>query len=208
MSPLKLSFIIPIYNGAKYIKKCLDSLLEQDIPKSDYEIICVNDLSSDNSINIIAEYKKKYSNIVLINHKENLKVATACNTGLLNAKGKYCWFLGQDDWIKTNSLSKIMENLEQNSLDIFLFNYQRVNENGDIIIKTKVFENSETMNGIDFIQYYFGSDFVYYLLGYTWRAVIRTDLIKEEKIYFRDGLTFEDTVFLLNQLFFLIESFQ
>jgi glycosyltransferase involved in cell wall biosynthesis len=72
MNKCRLSFIVPVFNGANYIQKCLDSLLSQDIPISDYEIILVNDCSTDNSKQVIANYKREYANIVYIEHSKIL----------------------------------------------------------------------------------------------------------------------------------------
>ena len=99
---LSVSFIVPFYNVEQYIAKCLDSLIDQDIPESDYEIICVNDCSPDNSRNIVIEYQKKHTNIILIEHETNKKLGSARNTGLSKAKGQYVWFVDSDDWILSN----------------------------------------------------------------------------------------------------------
>ena len=83
----KLSIIVPVYNVEKYLKDCLDSLLDNNFPYTDYEIICVNDGSTDGSGDILDEYAERYENIVVIN-QENSGVSVARNKGLLVAKGK------------------------------------------------------------------------------------------------------------------------
>ena len=82
-----LSIIIPVYNVEQYIGKCLDSCLNQDLPKDEYEIVVVDDGSPDNSSSIVEGYMKKYSNIRLI-HRENGGLSAARNTGLKEAKGE------------------------------------------------------------------------------------------------------------------------
>ena len=92
---MKLSIIIPVYNVEKYLPKCLDSILNQSF--KDFEIICINDGSSDNSLKILEEYKDK--RIIIIN-KENAGSGVARNAGLEIAKGEYIFFVDGDDWLE------------------------------------------------------------------------------------------------------------
>ena len=98
---MKLSIIVPVYNVADYLPKCLDSLLVQDLSQNEYEIIVVNDGSTDNSGKIAEEYSKTYSNIILIN-QENQGLSGARNTGIQNAKGEYVQFVDSDDYLEPN----------------------------------------------------------------------------------------------------------
>lgn len=84
---MKLSIILPIYNVGEYIEDCLNSLLCQDLDKSLYEIICIDDKSTDNSVEKIMKYKSIYNNIRLIKQPQNFGVSKARNTGLDNALG-------------------------------------------------------------------------------------------------------------------------
>lgn len=102
------SIIIPVYNVERYLRQCLDSCLDQDIPKSEYEIIIVNDGSPDNSQVIINEYALLYDNICVIN-KSNGGLSTARNAGLSIAKGNFIWFVDSDDSIVSNSLKYIYD---------------------------------------------------------------------------------------------------
>lgn len=126
---IRLSIIIPFYNVEKYIAQCLDSVLNQDIPLSDYEIICVNDASPDRSRDIVIDYMKRYPNIRLIEHEHNKKLGTARNTGRSIAQGKYIWNVDSDDWIAPNCLANMLAECEKNDLDILLFNSASVNGN-------------------------------------------------------------------------------
>ena len=101
-----LSFIVPVYNAESYIGECLQSLLEQDLPKENYEIICINDGSRDGSLSVLQQFAREYPNIVVID-KENGGVATARNAGLAAAGGEYVWFIDSDDFIKKNVLGKL-----------------------------------------------------------------------------------------------------
>ena len=92
-----LSFIIPLYNSSQWLRKCLDSVLKQDIPLEQMEVICVNDGSPDNSADIACEYGKKYPNTILVLNQENQGPAGARNNGIRHAKGKYLCFFDPDD---------------------------------------------------------------------------------------------------------------
>jgi len=105
---MKISLIIPVFNVDQYLSRCLDSCIHQDLIPDEYEIIAVNDGSTDRSLTILREYEQKYSNIKVID-KPNGGLSSARNTGLSVAIGDYIWFIDSDDWIKENSLCKIYD---------------------------------------------------------------------------------------------------
>ena len=100
---IKFSLIVPVYNVAQYLRRCLDSLAKQDY--SNYEVICINDGSTDESPSILAEYAA-YSHFTII-HQENRGLGGARNTGLSHAGGQYIWCIDSDDWIAPDALSRI-----------------------------------------------------------------------------------------------------
>lgn len=168
-----LSFIVPIFNGEKFLPKCLDSLLMQNILYSDYEIICIDDCSTDHSVDVVKSYIKKNSNIKLIQNKENKKTGTTCNIGLKHSNGKYLWIVGQDDWIEPNCLKQLIEICNNGNLDVLSFNYTRVDSNEKKLHSAEVFKNINPIKGDEFIKLYFPESFQYYLLGYEWRAIYK-----------------------------------
>ena len=95
---MKLSIIVPMYNAERYIDTCLNTLVKQDILDSEYEIIIINDGSTDNSVNIVKKYIQKHENINLISVK-NGGQSRARNIGIENSKGKYLYFVDADDYI-------------------------------------------------------------------------------------------------------------
>lgn len=109
-----LSFIVPVYNASKYLQECLTSLVNQDFERTDYEIVCVNDGSTDDSPLILQNFVSKYANIRIIN-KSNKGVSAARNDGIEAAQGDYIWFVDSDDFISENSLSQICQ---LNTLDV------------------------------------------------------------------------------------------
>lgn len=100
---MKLSFIVPVYNLEDYIEECIMSLLNQDLSHSEYEILCINDSSTDSSLEILKRLAKEHTNIIIIN-QENQGVSAARNNGIKNAKGEYIWFVDGDDLIARNCL--------------------------------------------------------------------------------------------------------
>lgn len=115
-----LSVVVPVYNAEKTIDRCLNSIINQDI--SDYEIIVVNDGSTDNSLDIVDVFVKKCSKIKLINQK-NAGAAMARKAGIDAAKGKYIGFVDADDWIEKNMYSNMLRLVEESDADIVCCSY-------------------------------------------------------------------------------------
>lgn len=122
---MKLSIIVPVYGVAKYLPKCVDSLLAQDI--SGYEIILVDDGSPDECPQICDQYAEQYSNIKVI-HQANAGLSAARNTGIAVAKGEYICFVDSDDYWEDNVLGTLMEQVEREQLDVLRFDYQNVRQ--------------------------------------------------------------------------------
>ncbi len=109
----RVSFIVAVYNSMPYLTQCLDSLLAQTI--SDIEVICVNDCSPDNSLEVIKEYASKDSRVRWVNHKTNKRQGGAWNSGVEVATGEYLCFVDADDWLEHD----YCEVLNTNDADIF-----------------------------------------------------------------------------------------
>lgn len=99
----KISIIVPIYNVENYLGRCLDSILAQEY--EDFEIIAINDGSTDNSLTILQEYAEKDNRISIID-KINNGVSSARNVGLSQARGEYIGFVDPDDWIEPQMYKK------------------------------------------------------------------------------------------------------
>ncbi len=119
---IKLSFIVPVYNVAPYLRKCVDSLLAQDY--DNYEIILVDDGSTDNSPQICDELAKRP--LIRVIHQENGGLSTARNTGITAAMGEYICFVDSDDYWEPNILGGLMAQVEHEQLDVLRFDYQNV----------------------------------------------------------------------------------
>ena len=112
------SIIVPIYNVEKDIPLCLDSILAQTY--DDFEVICINDGSKDDSLNVVKSYEKKDSRVKCYSH-ENHGVSYTRNKGIELAKGDYIWFIDSDDWIDKDACSILSEEIKKNASDIIVF---------------------------------------------------------------------------------------
>ena len=173
-----VSIIVPVYNTEKYLRKCLDSLVNQTL--YNIEILVVNDGSTDNSQSIIDEYKAKYP-IIKALKKENGGLSDARNYAFSHVKGEYIGFVDSDDYVENNMFEKMYNVAKQNNLDIvecnFTWEYPK---------KSKV----------DYGQKYINYD-EFYLFGRVMACnkIFRTSAIKENKITFPVGLRYEDIEF-------------
>lgn len=143
-----LSFIVPVYNTEEYLAECLDSLLRQDIPESEYEIICINDGSTDGSGAILQQYQEKHRNLRII-EQPNRGVAAARNAGLETAQGEYIWFVDSDDLVKPNCLIKINQQIEAKKPErikigtyIFEGNAADYTEQSDLKVNSHFYDSS------------------------------------------------------------------
>ena len=126
-SDMKLSIIVPVYNVEGYLLRCLDSCMQQDIPQGEYEIIIVNDGSTDGSLSIAKRYSSEYSNIIIIS-QQNGGLSRARNAGLERATGEYIWFVDSDDYIAENCLGSLLHQCKSMNLDLLAFCTARVTD--------------------------------------------------------------------------------
>ena len=117
-----ISIIIPVYNVEKYLSDCLDSVVNQTY--KDLEIICVNDGSTDNSLDILNEYCSKDDRIFVVN-KENGGLSSARNAGLAVAKGDFIMFLDSDDWIDNNTCEVALKQMMESNSDVAIWSYSK-----------------------------------------------------------------------------------
>ena len=142
---MQLSIIVPMYKVAPYVERCLRSLANQDIPFQDYEIICVNDGSPDNSAEIVVNLQKEIPNIVLIN-QENQGVSMARNIAISVAKGKYMMPIDPDDYLVPNCLQAAINRAEADQLDVLYCAFEIFDVNYTAIWRT---DYSELINKVD-----------------------------------------------------------
>ena len=152
---MKISVIIPVYNAGKFIRKCLDSIVSQTFPE--FEVICIDDGSTDDSSPILSEYASQYKNITVIRQK-NMGQGPTRNRGVGLAVGKYIKFVDADDYLHPNALQILYETAEKTKVDIEVCKAFCVNETGDSISALKMWNNlignysKKDLSNIDFFN--------------------------------------------------------
>ncbi|MDR2840265.1 MAG: glycosyltransferase [Paludibacter sp.] len=191
---MRLSIIIPFYNVEKYIAECLESVYQQDIPESDYEVICVNDYSPDNSRQIVLDFQQHHNNLQLIEHITNKMQGGARNTGLRAAQGEYVWFLDSDDYIQPNCVERLLKIIAENDLDFLVFDCEGVDDDHNVV---KILDNninftSEIRNGIEVFELDFLEN--HKLADYTWKRITRRRFYLKNNIFFIENFHNEDVI--------------
>lgn len=137
MKKIKFSVIIPIYNVENYLKRALDSVLNQE-GDVEYEIICVNDCSTDNSLDILNGYSQE-KNIKIIDLEKNVGLGEARNIGARIAKGDYLCMLDSDDWFDSKYFVKLSEIIDKNDdVEEIMISYMKITNKGNIPIKLNI----------------------------------------------------------------------
>jgi len=119
MEPFFFSIIIPVYNTANYVASCLNSILIQNLDQALYEVLLIDDGSSDCSYQVLREYEKCFKNVIVI-RKVNEGVSIARNVGIMNSRGRYILFVDSDDSLGEDSLSNLYHMLSVNDVDILV----------------------------------------------------------------------------------------
>jgi glycosyltransferase involved in cell wall biosynthesis len=138
-----VSIIVPIYNGERYLRECIDSIIMQTY--HNIEIILVNDGSTDNSKYICEEYKRKDRRILLIN-QENKGVSEARNNGIIMSKGLYIEFVDCDDWLELNAVERLYNAISSTKSDLVVCGITEVDNSGSINCKGMTKEICTSMN--------------------------------------------------------------
>ena len=193
-----ISIIIPVYNVENYLKESLDSVCNQSF--GNIEIICVNDGSTDNSLEILNEYAKSDSRIKIIS-KENGGLSSARNVGLRHAKGKYVYFIDSDDYLNHDAMKECYELSEENNLDMLIFKLQCFNDETKEKFTEPYFEMAflHELVGENVFNYKEIGNRLFDLCVTVPGSFFKRDLISD--MYFHEGLIFEDNVFFTEAMF-------
>lgn len=177
-----ISIIVPIYNASKYLKKCLDSLVNQT--KKELEFILINDGSTDDSESII----KSYSDTRIKYFKRsNHGIGKTRNFGINKSAGKYIMFLDSDDYLEDNACEELYKKIDKGSLDLIVCDFYRVNGDSKEVEKVTSFKNTSLKDNPNL------------LLNINlapWNKIYRSSLIKNNNIKFIEDLKYEDAPFV------------
>ena len=188
---IQLSIIVPVYNVEPYIRPCFESIFNQGLNENNYEVIIVNDGSTDKSMEMIADMICQHDNITIIN-QENLSLSVARNNGIAVAKGEYILMLDSDDLLIKNSLKPLLEKALESQTDLIVADYlvltdEGINDLQDI-----------TQKDFSIIEITGEQLFLNYLDPYhcfVWRALYRRQFLNSKKLKFYPGIRFQDVPF-------------
>ena len=196
----EISVIVPVYNVEKYLSQCLDSILAQTF--CDIEIICVNDGAKDNSRKILEEYKKKDKRIIVID-KQNGGLSSARNTGLKYAKGNFISFIDSDDWISSDMLEKLYNNITGLNTDISMCGVNVFDENTKKIKEDGYFNFSVFPLWFDYnvFSYIDTKPFTMEVPVMAWNKLYRHSFLEACNAQFPERKIFEDGAFFFSVYF-------
>lgn len=196
MKKIELSVITPVYNTGKYLTQCIESILNQSF--KNFELICVNDASTDNSEKILKKYMKKDPRIKLISNEKNQGQSACRNKGLLAAKGDFIGFVDSDDYISPDMFEKMLKNIKEQKTDIVMCKAQIFNNETQKIEKDSYFDLKCFKDKNFFYEPFKHTDTVNFwndINVVVWNKFFRKDFLIKNNIKFREGYIFEDLPF-------------
>src|SRR5690606_30722711 len=196
----KISVIIPVYNAEKYLKRCLESLINSLVDELEVEIILVNDGSSDTSLDICRDFKTKYDYIKVFD-QNNQGPSAARNLGLQNATGEWIVFVDSDDYVEKNYFERIITEINTHTdIDIFVFNYYKTTDSK--CTEHKVFNKfNQVFNHINILEILKNTNDFKYLL-FPVNKVYKGELIRKYGFFDNEIRFGEDALFNLRLFFY------
>lgn len=190
-----ISIIIPCYNVSNYIDRCIESLVNQTIGIENLELIFVNDASTDDTLNHLLEWEKRYpESVLVINCEENHKQGAARNVGLSYASAPYIGYVDSDDWVECTMYEKMYEKAEKYKPDAICVLFTRDEQDGTVRIRS-----SEKKNGGRYVEITNEDErrvfFEEGLTGGVWSGIYRRNLLLTENCMFPEDIQYEDNYF-------------
>ena len=189
---MNLSIIVPVYNVQEYVRPCLSSIFAQGLNDDDFEVIIVNDGTTDKSIEVIADIIEAHKNTIVFN-QENQGLSMARNNGMANANGEYLLFLDSDDLLIEGSLNPLLQTALESKADMVVADFVKMNDQeiaAGPLPKYPDTSHLEETNGYQLYQ----NDFTHNTC-YVWHTLHRTEFIRQNNITFIPGIYFEDIPF-------------
>jgi len=189
---LNVSYILPCYNTEKYISQCIESLYRQNMPENEFEVICVNNATTDNLENIVLEFQKKHMNIQYVKLNVNVCSGGAYNAGLKVAQGKYIQFVDSDDYLKDGIENKLLTEMVRFDLDLLYFNIASFKDLDSFTLEQNLRFNGNLNNEIDicdgsgFVEYFIKQKSFEFIPVPAYRKLIKKDFLVDNKIEFTE----------------------
>lgn len=191
---IKLSIIVPVFNAEKYVRSCLKSIFMQGLDESEFEVVIVNDGSTDKSIVVLSDVINSHSNIIVINQK-NYGLSIARNVGLSNSTGDYIVFMDSDDMLIPYHFSTLLDIALKFKPDLLISDY--LNMTDDEI--DNIMDNRDSLaqdvvqwkgGGKDFFVQKYDGD------GFVWRCMFNREYLIDMGLSFYPGISFQDMPYI------------
>lgn len=190
---MDLSIIIPVCNVEQYIGSCLESIYRQGLKDEDFEVIVVNDGSTDNSIKVVEDIQNRHHNILII-HQENAGPSVSRNAGMEKAIGQYVLFVDSDDLLMDNGLSILLQKALDTSADMVVADFMRLKDDEITAVYDSRLTDSRIVDkpGLD----YYVEDYDPGIGSFIWRILYKRAFLNENHIRLVPGVYYEDIPFL------------
>ena len=190
---IKVSVIIPVYNVENYLDKCLKSVLDQT--EKNIEILCIEDCSTDNSLNILKNYAKTDERLHIFHNQHNYGLAYSRNIGLDAAKGEYITFVDSDDYIDNRAIEEMYDNAIKRNLDLLFCDTEIIREYKETqttsLRRFRKAVYTDEAGAVLFHHMVQHQD----MFGNAWGVLYRTAFLKENQLRFINGILHEDVPF-------------
>ena len=183
---LRLSIIIPVYNVEKYLDQCVSSLFRQGLDENEFEVLLIDDGSTDSSLEISHRWLKIHNNIHVY-HQKNQGQAVARNWGIENAKGEYLMFVDSDDYLLPQKLYCLLNIIDKHKLDALIYNIKAQSQDGGTILLK--------IPNVKYDVIYEGEEIVlkYFVFGSMCRGIYARHIFSDNNLRFKSGFTHEDS---------------
>ncbi len=188
----KVSVLVPVYNVEEHLEKCLDSLVHQTY--ENYELLCVNDGSTDGSLSILMKFQKEYPKLVHVISQENAGLSAARNTALKAASGEYIMCVDSDDDVELNFIELAANAAQKNNVDVVLFGYYQIFSDGSQPEIQSVHRSEEV---VDLKE---DPTVLQEMNNAVWNKLFSRKLLEENNLIFPVGMRYEDFVLVLKAM--------
>lgn len=203
LSELDISIVIPIYNANKYLRACLESIVTQDSER--YEVICIDDGSEDNSLEILNEYRNRFCNFKVI-QQEHRGLSVARNQGIKVARGEYIYFVDSDDVVCDGFIEKALTQAKRDEVDVLLFSFENFADDVSttekykdrIMRKKRTQDINLVLSGIEMMKCLLEVNEYY---PTVWIQLTKRKLLVENFLLFYKGIVFEDVLYSFRLLY-------
>lgn len=173
MNEILLTYIIPVYNTERYVLRCLQSIVNQQLWPDDYEVLVVDDGSTDGSRAVVEAFAAEHSQVKLLT-QQNAGVSAARNLAMDNARGRYLMFVDSDDRLGDDVMHRVVQRAIDDDLDVLSFNYECEDAQGNVLPHSREdnYATTPVVTGYDFLQ-------AHSMTPYVWRFLLRREYLQQ-----------------------------